>query len=254
MVDDYMGYKTYSHSGFGFGGQTQLITIPEQNISIVILTNLQSINPTPISYKIIDLIGLNTKKDTKTISKFVPFKSQKLNTFIGDYKEINSDMTMRISLENDTLKAQGSMGKTALSLQQKNTNIFVRSNAQNVKYDFTKTSKYDMIISFGGTPFYFKRANLITENPKNLTAFTGNYYSEELETTYHFFIDNNTLKLSYTNNENITLYPVQLNQFGNRDRTLFHFKTGRTQQIKGMLLSCDGQSSSISFIKDQTQD
>jgi hypothetical protein len=111
-----------------------------------------------------------------------------------------------------------------------------------------------MIISFGGTPFYFKRANLITENPKNLTAFTGNYYSEELETTYHFFIDNNRLKLSYTNNENITLYPVQLNQFGNGDRTLFHFKTGRTQQIKGMLLSCDGQSSSISFIKDQTQD
>jgi hypothetical protein len=64
MVDDYMGYKTYSHSGFGFGGQTQLITIPEQNISIVILTNLQSINPTPISYKVIDLIGLNTKKKT----------------------------------------------------------------------------------------------------------------------------------------------------------------------------------------------
>jgi len=254
MVDDYMGYTTYSHSGFGFGGQTQLITIPEQNISIVILTNLQSINPTPISYKIINLLGLNTKQDIKTISKVLPFKSQKLNAFVGDYKEINSDMTMRISLESDTLKAQGSMGERALPLMQTNTNTFVRRNDQNVKYDFTKTSKYDMIISFGGTPFYFKCANLITENPKNLNTFTGNYYSEELETTYHFFIDNNTLKLSYTNNDSITLYPVQLNQFGNRDRTLFHFKTEGTQQITGMLLSCDGQSSSISFTKDQTQD
>ena len=51
MVADYKGFKTISHSGFGFGGQSQLITVPEENISIIILTNLQSINPTPISYQ-----------------------------------------------------------------------------------------------------------------------------------------------------------------------------------------------------------
>ncbi len=77
-------------------------------------------------------------------------------------------MTMEIFLENDTLKALGSMGKTKLPLIQKSANKFVRLNAQNVTYDFKKTSVYDMVISFGGTPFYFKRAKLINENPNNL--------------------------------------------------------------------------------------
>ena len=254
MVDDYKGFETLSHSGFGFGGRTQLITIPEENIGVIILTNLQSINPTPISYQILDLLLIPKKKEAKTIDKIVGFKSQKLNQFIGDYKEVNSDMTMQISVENDTLKAQGSMGKAKIPLLQKNTNEFVRRNAQNVKYDFTKTSKYDMVISFGGTPFYFKHAKLINTNPSNLKDFSGEYYSEELQTVYHFFIENDTLKLSYTNHENITLYPIQLNQFGNRDRTLYHFATNNDDEITGMLLSCDGQVSNIEFIKDQTLD
>nr|WP_321228876.1 serine hydrolase domain-containing protein [uncultured Psychroserpens sp.] len=253
MVDDYKGHTTYSHSGFGFGGRTQLITIPKEDIGIIILTNLQSINPTPISYRILDLL-INSKELENTISnRSVDFKLQNFDQFTGDYKEVNSDMTMQISEENDTLKAQGSMGNNKISLQQNDTNKFVRRDAQNVKYNFKKTPQYDMEISFGGTPFYFKRAKLVTSNPENLIEFSGKFYSEELDTTYHLFIENHTLKLSYTNNENITLYPVQLNEFGNKDRTLYHFTTGTDGAIKGMLLSCDGQVSNIEFTKDQTQ-
>ncbi|WP_026754553.1 serine hydrolase [Sediminibacter sp. Hel_I_10] len=249
MVDDYKGFETLSHSGFSFGGQTQLITVPEEHIGIIILTNLQSINPTPISYEILNLF---LQEKEKKVDTCVSFKSQQLNQFTGDYKEINSDMAMQISIENDTLKTLGTFGETKIPLVQKGFNTFARLNAQNVKYDFNSTSEYDMIISFGGTPFYFKRAQLIKENPSNLKDFTGNYYSEELQTTYHFFVEDNTLKLSYTNHDNITLYPVQLNQFGNRDRTLFHFTTSNNN-VTGMLLSCDGQVSDIEFTKDQTQ-
>jgi len=255
MIDDYKGYETLSHNGYGFGGQTQLITVPEKNISIIILTNLQSINPTPISYQILDLLLVPKEKIIEKINKSISFKPQKLNQFTGDYKEINSDMTMEISVENDTLKALGSMGKTKISLVQSDTNEFVRVNAHNVKYKFKKTSTYDMIISFGGSPFYFKRAQLIKTIPTNLTDITGDYYSEELQTTYHFFIENNTLKLSYKNNDNITLYPVQMNQFGNRNRTLYHFITSPVnKKITSLLLSCEGQMSTIEFVKDQTQD
>jgi len=253
MVDDYKGFETLSHSGFGFGGRTQLITVPEENIGVIILTNLQSINPTPISYQILDLLLVSKENEAKRVDKTVNFKLQKLNQFIGDYKEINSDMGMQISVENDTLKAKSSMGKMSIPLVQNGTNEFVRRNAQNVKYNFNRTSEYDMIISFGGTPFYFKRAQLIKKNPSNLKDFTGDYYSEELQTTYHFFIESDTLKLSYTNHDKITLYPVQLNQFGNRDRTLYHFVTSDDSKITGMLLSCDGQVNNIEFVKDQTQ-
>lgn len=253
MVDQYKDYKTLSHSGFGFGGQSQLVTVPEENIGIVILTNLQSINPTPISYKILDLL-LEPKNNTKVnLEKSILYNKQNLQEFIGGYKELNSDMTMQISIENDTLKSLGSAGKTKIALVQNSTHEFVRLNAQNVKYNFKKTTEYDMIISFGGTPFYFKRAHLITETPENLKDLEGFYYSEELQTKYHFFVEDNSLKLSYKNHKDIKLYPIQLNEFGNRDRTLYHFVTTEDGEISGMLLSCDGQISNIGFVKDQTQ-
>ncbi|WP_197052677.1 serine hydrolase domain-containing protein [Psychroserpens sp. Hel_I_66] len=256
MVDDYKGYKTLSHSGYGFGNQSHIITVPKEKIGIVILTNLESINPTPISYEILDLLLVSEENiKPNLIEDKISFEPQDLILFTGDYREINSDMTMRISEENDTLKAQGSMGNSKIPLLQNNTNEFVRRDAQNVKYNFEKTSHYDMVISFGGTPFYFKRANLINTNPENLIDYCGEFYSEELQTTYHFYIDKDQLKLSYKNNTAIALYPIEIDAFGNKDRTLYQFvKTKDSSEITGMFLSCDGQVSNIEFTKDQTQD
>jgi hypothetical protein len=110
-----------------------------------------------------------------------------------------------------------------------------------------------MIVSFGGTPFYFKRAKIITKSPFDLSKYMGNYFSEELQTNYTFTLKNGVLNLSFHNNKDITLHPVELNKFGNHDRTLYHFTNNKSGKIIGMLLSCDGQVKNIEFIKDQTQ-
>lgn len=106
-----------------------------------------------------------------------------------------------------------------------------------------------MVISFGGTPFYFKRAKLIDADLINLSGFAGEYYSEELEITYHFFVENGILQLSYKRNKNVNLHPVQLNEFGNNDRTLYHFNKDDKDTVTGMLLSCDGTVKDIVFKK-----
>ena len=257
LIDDYKGYQTYSHSGFGFGGQTQLVVVPNEKIGVIIMTNLQTINPTPISYQILDMMLISdasttlsiSEKQSNEINESIVFQIQDLKQFVGDYIEINSDMVMHITKENDTLKARSSMGKVPIPLLQNDKNLFVRRDSQNVKYDFTKIDQYDMIVSFGGTPFYFKRAKINTENPFDLSNFVGNYFSEELESTYHFYTEDDMLKLEYKNHENISLYPIQINKFGNQDRTLYHFTTNKDGKIIGMLLSCDGQVSNIEFLK-----
>ena len=57
MIDNYKNNKTIHHSGFGLGGQSQIIAVPELKLAIIILTNLSSINPAPLSYKILDCLG-----------------------------------------------------------------------------------------------------------------------------------------------------------------------------------------------------
>lgn len=250
MVDNYKGYQTISHSGYSWGGQAQLITLPEKNLGIIILTNLESINPTPISYQILDLFLNDT-----TIKKPIKVKKHKylnknLNEFIGQFKEINSDMKMEIFIENDTLKAKGSQANKGVSLLSFEKNKFQRINNESVKYDFTKSKEQDLIISFGGTPFYFKKTEFVKSENVKIDDFIGNYFSEELNTTYIFFKKDNKLYLSYKNHENIALSTVEIDEFGNNARTSYQFIRNGNNQIISMKLSSEGTVKDISFIKE----
>lgn len=250
MLDTYKGYTTASHGGFGYGGRSQLITIPELQIGVIVLSNLQSINSPRIAYEILDIVLADKVKEIKEDTIEI-FKPQDLNLFIGEYKEINSDMTMKVFVENDTLKSIGSIGRTAAALEQFSKNKFHRIHSQNVKYDFTPSAKHDMSISFGGTPFYFKRAKFVDLDEVVLSDFVGNFYSEELDVTYYLTLKNNRLLLFYKNNEAIVLHPIQLNEFGNGQRTIYHFLRDTKGIVNGMLLSCDGTVKDIVFKKKE---
>lgn len=249
MVDNYKGYQTISHSGYSWGGQAQLITLPEKNLGIIILTNLESINPTPISYQILDLfLNDTTIKKSNKVKKHKDL-NKNLNEFIGQFKEINSDMKMELFIENDTLKAKGNQAKKGVSLLSFEKNKFHRINNESVKYDFIKSKEYDLIISFGGTPFYFKEAQFVKPETVKTNEFIGNYYSEELNTTYTFFEKDNKLFLSYKNNENTALSTVEIDEFGNNARTSYQFIRNGNNQIISMKLSSEGTVKDIRFIK-----
>ncbi|SDS34669.1 serine hydrolase domain-containing protein [Winogradskyella sediminis] len=251
MVDNYKGYETLNHSGFGFGGQSQLITVPEKEIGIIVLTNAQEIDAPRIAYQILDVLMEDANNIKNESQQDMSFQPQNLDEFIGEFKEINSDMTMKIFVENDTLKSVGSMGRTAAALVQYDQNKFHRTQSQNVKYDFSPSASHDMVISFGGTPFYFKQAKFIDAKTVEVSNFEGNFYSEELNVTYHFFEEDNKLKLSFVGNEDINLHPVQLSEFGNNDRTLYRFVKDANNEVTGMLLSCDGTVKDIVFKKEK---
>ncbi|WP_452230324.1 serine hydrolase domain-containing protein [Lacinutrix sp. MEBiC02404] len=250
MIDTYKGNIVASHGGYAFGGRTQLITIAEKQLGILVLTNLQSIDAPSIAYQILDILLSDDNNNVVVHKEEEVFKQARLDKYIGDYKEINSDMTMQLFVENDTLKAKGSIGRSATSLLQFAANKFHRKDSQQVKYDFTPASHHDMIILFGGTPFYFKRATLIDPETVNSTDFVGSYFSEEVGVTYRFFVADNVFKLSYKNNENIPLHPIQLDEFGNNSRTLYRFTRDKENHIIGMLLYSEGTIKDIFFKKE----
>ena len=251
MVDKYKGFQTISHSGYSWGGQSQLITLPEKNIGVIIMTNLESINPTPISYQILDVF-IKEKPKEKSKSKKL-HQHENFNTFIGQYKEMNSAMKMEIFVENDTLKAKGSQAKKGVSLLAFEKSKFHRINNESVTYDFTKNKNQDLIISFGGTPFYFKKAQFVNLENVKINEFVGTYYSEELKTTYTFFEKDNKLCLTYKNNENILLSVIEIDEFGNNARTSYQFKRNKNNEVVSMELSSEGTVKNINFIKQKNR-
>jgi hypothetical protein len=166
---------------------------------------------------------------------------------------MNSAMKMEIFVENDTLKAKGSQAKKGISLLAFEKNKFHRINNESVTYDFTKDKNQDLIISFGGTPFYFKKAQFVKPETVKINEFVGIYYSEELKTTYSFFEKDNKLFLTYKNNENIPLSTIEKDEFGNNARTSYQFKRNSNNQIVSMELSSEGTVKNISFIKQKNR-
>jgi hypothetical protein len=157
-------------------------------------------------------------------------------------------MKMSILLENNILTAKGSQAKKSTQLKIKENNVYSRINNENVTYDFDNPIS-DLVISFGGVPFYFKKAVFIDAKEVNPEEYTGTYYSEELDVNYQFYTKEDKLYLDYPNNKNIALSTVQKDEFGNNQRTLYQFVKNENNIVIKMKLSCEGSVKEIEFMK-----
>lgn len=160
-------------------------------------------------------------------------------------------MKMEILIENDTLKALGSQGKKPIPLKSIGKGKFVRSNNSSVLYDFSSAKKVqaDLIVYFGGTPFYFSKAQFIDVKTIQLTDYVGHYFSDELSVAYDLYIENGTLYVNYPNHNKTKLTPGQKDEFGNGQRILYHFVRNEEHDVVQLYLSAEGTVKNIEFIK-----
>jgi len=246
MVDEFKGYKTIGHSGSDYGWNANIVAVPDQKLGVVILSNSNRQNPSALTNSILDLL---LQDKPKPVASDLSASQIDISRFAGHYREINSDMHMDIFVENDSLKSRGANANKAIALLALGTHRFYRINNPGIQYDFSGSSDGDMIISFNGNPFYFNRATVPTTSGIRLQDFEGDYYSEELQTAYRFHISGERLLLSFRNNPDMPLSPVDIDAFGNGRRTLYRFTRDVNHNVTGLLLSCEGNVNNIMFSK-----
>ena len=251
MIDDYKHLQTIHHSGYGLGGRSQILTVPELKLAVIVLTNTATIDPVDISYQVLDLFLPEDSKTSQMPSVLYHPKLKHLNKCVGQYKEQNSDMRMDFFIENDTLKAQGSRGITPIPLESIGKKKFVRMDNPSVLYDFNTAKKgdADLIVYFGGTPFYFSRATFIDPQDIDLNEYVGLYYSSELSVEYDIYSDGTHLLVNYPNHSEVKLFPGQRDEFGNGRRVLYHFERDKRDEVVNLYLSAEGTVKDIEFIK-----
>lgn len=252
MIDNYKNIQTIHHSGYGLGGRSQILTSPDLKLAIIILTNTVLIDPVDISYQVLDLFLPQESEIAQMPSVLYQPKLKHLRKCVGQYKEQNSDMRMDFYIENDTLKVQGSQGKIPISLESIGKKEFVRMNNPSVLYNFntSKKSNSDLIVYFGGTPFYFSRAKFIDLQDIDLSEYVGLYYSSELGVKYEIYSDETHLYVSYPNHNEVKLFPGQHDEFGNKQRVLYRFERKKGGEVVKLYLSAEGTVKDIEFIKE----
>lgn len=250
IVSPYKSQRTINHSGRDLGMRSQLICLPEVNLSVIMFSNSEHINVVNLSYKVIDLFLKTDKAITDEDVNYSHTKNELLN-FSGDYQEMNSDLGMKIFVENDTLKAKSSYGNQPVPLKKISKNKFQRLNNPSVGYQFFnhKNKECDLAIDFGGAKFYFESVKLDAQENVNLNNYEGTYFSKELNVTYHLYVEQQKLFLSFPSNPKVELILGQKNEFGSRNRTRYIFKQDKNQLINSFTVASEGTVKDILFQK-----
>lgn len=245
-VDKYKRHNTIHHGGMTKGYRSQIITIPDIQLSVIILANYNAIDLASLSYKIVDLFI--TDPEIKE-ENFVPYKHKRkeFKEYEGMYQELNSCLKMEVIFKDDTLFAKSSLGRNFLPLRTKDKKSFCRFDNESVKYVFDRQMESDLLVYFGATPFYFEKVTLANPSEIRYDDYLGDYYSEELDVTYQVYKEENNLFLSYPNNLKVKLISGQKDEFGNGYRTKYTFYRGVTGTVDRLKVSSEGTVKDIEF-------
>lgn len=248
----YKGLKTVSHGGALAGYRSQLMRFPEQNFSVIILANRGDANPTRMSYEVADILLKDEflpeeKKTTEKPKETVINTDQEysLNQLVGNY-EVQVGMVLEISIKNDSLLVYQNWNGSKYNIAQKQGNTYEIPGVAALNFTFSElddNSTQLLTVLQNGNSSKWNRKKQTDISNLNLDQYTGNFYSEEIDATYRFFTEENTLKLKMPNNKpfELVLYDTHVFtsdgdvlefQQENGKITGFNLDAGRVQNLK----------------------
>jgi CubicO group peptidase (beta-lactamase class C family) len=257
-VTEYRGLKTVYHGGALGGYRAGYVQFPEQRFSVIILANLDAVNPTDLCFRIAEiylghLMQEKASPDTPALpeqtagaAKVPP--SSVLKRYAGEY--VNEEAWQRavVTFENDELRIK--LRGARYTLQALDDTEFRLKNArQPVRVRFQKRTGMDhsfqMEVKQGGQlPLLFIPAETYAPTSATLEEYQGEYSSPELPATYILRLRGNRLVFAHKAASRIILVPFMPDLFSygsNRIRFIrderediigFRLNAGRVRSLR----------------------
>lgn len=242
----YKGLKVVGHngtSGSEAGYRSQFIRFPEQQFSIVLFANRSDVAPWAMTGRIADLFLKDqfvlTDESGEPEREFVTLSSKELEAFVGNYWNQRTSSATEIYVKGDTLWYKNEyVGEYALipvtatefcKVNRSDAKITFGMNAHGSKQMLEVIDEKRIDIS----DYYTPR----TYSANELSRFSGNYYSKELETTYQLKMKGDHLYLFIQGKERNRLDPKQATVFDTGDNGVLYFKENKKGKITGFQLA-----------------
>ncbi|HEY1164794.1 MAG TPA: serine hydrolase domain-containing protein [Chitinophaga sp.] len=199
----YKGWRGFSHSGADAGYRTVMMVFPDLKMGFVVFANRGDFNP---GQRATDMAALfindTTKasipkkdKDKKDSSGVILKNTLALGKFMGSYI---SDEGMRIGFRlNDNKLYAEAYGQSVLLREEKDT--FSLFDDPEIKFAFNIPRAGDTTVFAALNPDtreVLKKYNAAPLSAQALKAYTGTYYSPELDCKYGIVLKDNKLVLT----------------------------------------------------------
>ncbi|MFC2166862.1 serine hydrolase [Acidobacteriota bacterium] len=255
LIGEYKGLKTVGHGGADAGFRSQVVRFPEEDFSVIVLSNLSSINTGNLAMQVADIylakkIKVKTPQKKQSEKTSIELNPKILETYEGLY-QIRPDYVLTIKKQNEQLTVQGT-GGTKYVLYAESERQFFRRNANfeiffeiNNVGDITKITVRD-----NGKEIEGKKILPVHLNPEQISEYTGEYYSSELDTFYRIVLDEDHLIATHQKHDDFSLSGITPDYYLGTEwffRTV-HFTRDNSNRIDGFMVT-GSRVRNLQFIK-----
>ncbi len=252
-ISNYKGLKTVGHGGSLGGYKSAHIRFPEHNFSVICLSNLNSFEPTSLSYRVAEVYlsdFFTEEKEEAEKFKTVSLPIEALKSKTGSYIRFESGEKIRILLKDE---------KLYITLQNRDYPLAPLSELEFIVENFAprytirfERQKPDMplflhVYEVGKRPRTFVASSVEAPSDKQLSEYQGQFYSEELQVTFETKLCKDKLHLVRKNAEPRYLKPLYLDYF-QAGNLKVRFERNEDKEITSFLLDA-GRVKNLRFAK-----
>ena len=219
-LGEYRGQATAEHNGANFGYRSEYLRFPHQQFSVIVLCNLSSASPVNLAHRVADLYleGDLAPGGAPRVSSELPGPE----AFAGTYVDPRTKTIYKFTVEGGNLVGWGE------ALQRVAANQYYDLQGDVMTFD-SKNGVMHLSLPIPGQ-LYFSgdRSQPLQPSAAELSRFTGNFLSEELDTTYTLSVEGGHLTVKVPNNPPIPLNAASPDEFYSSDLgdLVFHGDVG----------------------------
>jgi CubicO group peptidase (beta-lactamase class C family) len=248
-IQNYRGLRTLWYSGGSAGYRAYLLRFPDQHFSVACLCNLASVNRAKRTHAVSDLYlgGLMQRKENSSVTNLT---AQQLQRLTGTYREATTREIWRVSLQAGKLWIDFE-GRPAELRALTPTEFEVANSPWETHLTFVPSQNgegRELIVKdqfrLAGTAEAVEESK---PDARELAAFAGDYWSDELRVTYRLAVKKDKLWLKdligadgFVHRGNVPsneLRPVLKDEFDLKGaRITIHFTRDEKNEVTGFRL------------------
>lgn len=222
FVGQYKGLNEIQHGGADAGFRSYLTRFPDENFSVMVFSNSADFNAGGIAHQVVDLYlkdkfvadSQEHKDTTNSNDNTEPLVAITPNQLSGNY-EIQTGVVVEISVKNDSVYVLQTWNNASYPILNTVGNTYeIPGTAVQFVFSALKEDQAQVLTVFqDGNETICKRVEKTDLSNIKVEDFTGDFYSEELSTTYSFTEADGKLIAKHSRLSDISLKPIKEDLF-----------------------------------------
>lgn len=255
-IGDFNGFKSVGHGGSIGGFRSNIVTYPEEELNIAILTNFSSSSPGQKSNRIAEIIlGFQNdrEKSSSDMIKTIKLSSKTLKKYEGSYWNSTSNYSRKIYFKNDTLRYFRSENNESpiVPIAKDEFQMIRVPGVFKIKFDISEAKSLMTVTNDDGEQTVYQSYTPYNPSKEEMVLYTGKYYSPELETTYTLSMMDDTLSWHHPRHGDHKMKILKKDVLeGGWPLSVVKFKRDENGEIIGILVS-NGRVRNLWFEKQE---